>query len=108
PDWHRGHDPAQDVRAHCGDHRRIRVAGRDRVDRDTQGGGLQGERLREADDAGLGGGVIRLAALARKSVDRADIHDSSEPSLTHPFDDRSAHVETAAEIDVEYRAPLLV
>jgi hypothetical protein len=66
-----------------------------------------GERLGEAVDSGLGGGVIDLAVLAGLAVDRADIDDAAELPLLHPLEHRLGHVEAAAEIDVDHLVPHL-
>ncbi len=71
----------------------VDVARADAVDRDAFARGLLGERLGEADHAGLGGGVVGLAHLALLAVDRRDRDDAAEPALAHAVDRAAAHVE---------------
>src|SRR5207248_11654055 len=102
-----GPDPLEDLRGNRRDHRGIGVSGRYDIDGDAARCALERQRLGEADHAGLGGGVVGLAELSGQGVDRADIDDASEAPLAHGFDHRAAHVEATAEIDVDYRVPLL-
>ena len=54
---------------------RLHVAGRDDVRAHVPRAELARERLREADDPGLRGGVVRLARVAVHADDRGDVHD---------------------------------
>ena len=63
------------------------------------------QRLGEAVDARLGGGIIDLAILAGLAVDRADIDDAAEAALQHAVPRRLAHVVAAAEIGIEHLVP---
>src|SRR5262249_18448404 len=85
----------------------IDVTGADGVDGDAAACALLRQRLGEADLAGLGGGVVRLAHLALLAVDRGDVDDAAELALAHALDHRAAHVEQRAEIGVDDGAPLV-
>ena len=54
---------------------RLHVAGRDDVRAHVAGAELARERLREADDPGLRGAVVRLAPVAVHADDRGDVDD---------------------------------
>ncbi len=92
---------------HGGNHLGVDVAGRDGVDGDALGGAFEGQGLREAVHAGLGGRVVGLAHLALAAVDRRDVDDAAEAAGAHGVDDEAAHVEDRVEIDVDHFAPLL-
>ena len=68
---------------HRGDHVGVDIAGRDRVDGDAGARAFLRQRLGEAVDAGLGGGIIDLAVLAGLAVDRADVDDAAELARVH-------------------------
>jgi hypothetical protein len=65
PTGNLGDDLLQHVLGHGRDHVGVDIAGRDRVDGDAGARAFLRQRLGEAVDAGLGGGVIDLAVLAR-------------------------------------------
>src|SRR5512138_678794 len=89
---------------HLGEHH----ARRDGVHGDALRPELAGRGLREADEARLRGGVVRLAELAAQAVDRDDVHDASVARGDHPRRDRPQDVERAGEVHVDDRVPLLV
>src|SRR4029079_3871827 len=72
---------------------RVHVAGRDHVRAHAAAGELAGERLREADDPGLRGTVVRLAPVAVDADDARDVHDRAGPLLHHTAGDRGAGAE---------------
>src|SRR5215207_2109550 len=82
------------------------VAGRDDVDGDPGARAFLGERLGEADVAGLRGRIVRLAGLALLAVDRGDGDDAAELAFAHAVPDRVRHVEDAVEVGVDHLAPL--
>ncbi len=86
-DRNAGDDLLQHVGRHGAHHVGVDIAGRDRVDGDALGGTFLRQRLGEAVDAGLGGGVVHLAVLPGLAVDRADIDDAAEIALAHAVDD---------------------
>src|SRR6185312_14411489 len=100
-----GDDLLQYRRRHRRDHVGVGVTRRDRVDGDALGRTLLGERLGEAVDARLGGGVVDLAVLAALAVDRADVDDAAEAAGVHAVPHRLADVEAGAEVGVDHRLP---
>src|SRR5712664_3618617 len=93
-----GDDLFQHVGRHGRDHVGLGVTRRDGVDGDPLRCAFLGQRLGEAVDARLGGGVVDLAVLAALAVDRADIDDAAEAARAHLLDHGAAHVEARAEI----------
>src|SRR3546814_2509935 len=77
----------------------------DGVDRDPGPRPFLGQRLGEAVDAGLGGGIVDLAVLSGLAVDRADVDDPAELARPHALDRAAANVEAGAEVGVDYRLP---
>src|SRR5262249_13191784 len=73
-------------------------AGRHRVDRDAPVAVLLGHRLGEADDPGLGRGVVRLAGGADDPRDRRHVDDAAVPLLDHLAQGGPAAVEDALQI----------
>ena len=94
-------------RQHLGE-LRLHVAGRDDVRADVPRAELARERLREADDPGLRGRVVRLAPVAVHADDRADVDDRPAALLHHRPRHRAAGVEDRAQIRVDHRAPVVV
>ena len=64
-------------------------------------------RPREPDDAGLGGGVVRLARGAERG-DGRHADDASALLLAHPHGGRAHGVEAALEVHVEDGVPVLL
>src|ERR1700693_3646724 len=64
-------------------------AGGDAVHGDIAAADLARERLREADDSRLGGGVVRLAGIAREAYDGSHVHDAPRPRLHHAAQHRA-------------------
>ena len=69
-------------------------------------GELLGCRAGEADDAGLGGGVVGLADVAVQAGVRRDVDEAPVPLLPHHRDRGAGHVERAGEVDVEHGLPV--
>src|SRR5215207_3690571 len=61
--WNARDDLPEYLLRHRGDHVRVDVSGRNRIDGDAGAGALLGQRLGEAVDAGLGRGIVHLAIL---------------------------------------------
>ena len=90
----------------------------DRVAVDLEPAPLLGERLGEADDAGLGGRVVDLAGVAHRPRDRGDVDDLAEQLLALGLlglrrlapvrGDRADDAEGDDRVDVEHRLELLV
>src|SRR3712207_2191762 len=95
-----------------------RVAGRDGVDGDAQPAGLAGalhlvsglagQRLGQAQQPGLGRGVVRLADAAHLADDRGDHHDPPGAALQHVPERGLGQVEGARQVDVDDPAPVVV
>src|SRR5215210_3604041 len=68
---------------------------------------LDGERLGEALDAGLGRRVVGLATVAERAQ-RRDVDDPAVVPRDHVFLGGPGAKERAAEVDVQYGAPVLV
>ena len=100
-------DLAEHVLRHRGDHVRVDIAGRDRVDGHAVARAFLRQRLGEAVDARLGGGIIDLAILPGLAVDRADVDDPAIAAAGHAFEHRLGHVEAAAEVGVDDVLPFL-
>src|SRR5262249_5007705 len=95
------------VREHIREPRRD-VAGRDHVGAHVAGAELARKGLREADDPGLRGGVVRLPGVAVDADDAGDVHDRARAPSHHPARRRAARVEDAAQVRVDDLAPVLV
>ena len=76
------------------------VAGRDGVDGDALAGGLLREAHGQAEQAGLGGGVVGLADVAGLADDRADVDDAARSAVEHVLQDRPGQVERAGQVDL--------
>ena len=83
------------------------IARRDHVDGDALGGVLLRQRLGEADHAGLGGGVVRLAHLALLAVDRGDDDDAPEAARRACRRSPAGSGEHGVEVGADHRLPLL-
>ena len=108
PDWDPSDDLAEHFLRHRGDHVGVDVPRSDGVDRDAVSRAFLRQRLGEAVDAGLGGGIIDLPVLARLAVDRADVDDAAVATADHAVEHGLCHVEAAAEVRIDHVLPLLV
>lgn len=70
-------------------------------------GHLLGQALAQAEQAGLGRGVVGLADAAGLPDHRADVDDPAELALEHVVEDGLDHVERAREVDPQHRVPVL-
>ena len=68
---------------HGGRHVRGDEPGRDRVDRDPLGRRLQGQAHRQAEHAGLGGGVVGLPEPPGGADDGGDVDDTAVSAVQH-------------------------
>jgi len=57
----------------------VYIASGDGIDRDPLGCCFERQRFREAENAGLRSGVVRLPELALLAVDRRNVDDAPEP-----------------------------
>ena len=87
------------------EHRGVDEPGRDRVDGDALGTELEGEGLREPDDAGLRRHVGRHERLAALRTGRGDVDDTTPAGLEHVREHDLAAVVGAHEVDVEHPLP---
>src|SRR3989454_9472260 len=71
-------------------------------------GQLLRHRLGEADQAGLGGGIVGLALVAGDADDARDVDDPAPATLDHPPGRVLGHQEGALQVRIEYRAPVLL
>src|SRR5438874_663251 len=69
------------------------VAGRDDVCADVPAAELPCQGLREPDDPGLRGRIVRLAPVAMDADDRGHVHDRAAALLHHRPADGTARVE---------------
>lgn len=83
------------------------ATGNDGVGRDLVPGEFHGPHLGEGDDAGLGGGVVRLAEVAVLARGGAD-EDESPALLLHPHDRGAGAGEGALEVDLGDEVEVLV
>ena len=100
-----GDDLLQHVLGHRAHHLGIDIARRHRVHRDAEPRALLRQRLGEAVDARLGGGVVHLPVLPGLPVQRADIDDAPELGRAHVVEHQLAQVEAGAEVGVDHRIP---
>ncbi len=65
---------------------------------------MQFERdaAREADDAHLGGGVIRLAEVADQARGRGEVHEGARLLILEVIGRGAAHIERAVEVDLDH------
>src|SRR5690606_23588258 len=91
-----------------GGHVRLDEAGRHRVHRHALAGVLAGQRLGEADQAGLGGDVVGLAGVAAQRHHRAEVHHAPEARAQHAAQGGLGEVEGAREVGVDDRLPVVV
>lgn len=87
-------------------HFRFNETGREDVDGDAAFRDLAGEGFGRADDAGFGGGVIRLAGDARLARGGSDAHDATMPLYRHVLGDGLGNIEKAVEIGRDDLRPL--
>ena len=69
---------------------------------------LERQRLREPDDAGLGGDVVDHVRLTGLGARRGDVDDPAPPGLDHVGHHRLGEVEGSIEIHLHDPVPLLV
>ena len=81
--------------------------GRDGVARDRPAGQLARRRLGQADEPGLGRGVVGLAHLAGLPGHRGDVHDPAALGLEHRAGHGLGHVERPEQVRLEHLAPAL-
>ena len=86
----------------------VDVAGRHHVRPHPAVAELARERLREADDPGLRGRVVRLPGVPVHPDDAGDVHDRARAALHHPARCRAAGVEDTGEIRLDHDVPILV
>src|SRR5258706_5811430 len=82
-------------------------ARRDGVDAHPAAGELLGDRLRQPDQAGLAGGVVRLAGVARETHDRGDV-DHAPLGLHQRPAGGLEEVPGALEVDLEHAVEVLL
>ena len=70
------------------------------------GGDLEGDRLHEADQPPLGGGVVRQVRHAGAAGTRRDGHQAAVAPLDHVGHDGAERVEHAGQVDGEHVVPL--
>src|SRR2546430_1226816 len=87
---------------------RLHEAGGDRIDEHVAGGQLLGHRLGEADQARLGGGVVRLARVAPQPHDARNVDDATVAPLDHATRHVLRHQEGALQVRVQNGVPVLV
>src|SRR5690606_9211230 len=80
----------------------------DAVDGDAAAADLLGQRLGEADHAGLGGGVVGLARVAGDADHRGDADDAAGAALHHPLHGGAAEAEIGFQIDLDDVGEVLV
>jgi len=83
------------------------VARADGVHRDPQLRDLEGDGLREPDDAVLGRHVGALVGRGHQAVDRGDVDHAPPAALLHARERRARGVEGRGEVDREDRVPAL-
>ena len=79
---------------------------RDDVDGDPARGQLQRQGLGRAMQAGLGGGIIGLAAIAGHARQRGDVDDAAPAGAHHRQQQRLGHIEEALQAHVDHPPPL--
>ena len=87
---HGGGELGQALVAERGGHVGRDGPGRDDVDGDAARAELAGQRAGEADEAGLGGGVVGLAGRAEQADDRRHEDDAARRGPAHPWAARLA------------------
>src|SRR5205823_385440 len=87
---------------------RAYVAWRDDVRAHPAAAELARERLREPDDPGLGGRVVRLAPVAVDADDGGDVDDRAGPLLHHRPAHGAAGIEDGREVRLDHRSPIVV
>src|SRR5213594_3627053 len=87
---------------------RIDKPGRHGVHEYIPRGQLLRHRLGEADQAGLGGGIVGLALVARDADDARDVDDPAPATLDHPPGRVLGHQEGALQVRVEHGAPVVL
>src|SRR5918998_6497357 len=71
-------------------------------------GGLAGQRLRQAQETGLGRGVVRLPDATHLPDDRGDHHDPPAAAFQHVLERGLRQVEGAGQVDVDDPSPVVV
>ena len=82
--------------------------GRHAVDGDVAAADLLRQRLGEADQRRLGGGVVGLAGVAAAADHRGDLDDAAVARLHHAAQHRLRQPEHGLEVGLDDRVPLLV
>src|SRR5690242_15044581 len=112
--------PVQSLLGHLGHHVGGDVAGGDRVDGQPDPVAhrlvvpaqledrLFGHRLRESEQAGLGGGVVDLADVAGLADHRGDVDDPAGAALEHVLQRVLGHEERARQVDRDHPQPVVV
>jgi hypothetical protein len=113
-------DAVEDLLGHRLEHLRLDEARRDGVDGEADlvavelvgllegERGLPGQRRREAEEAGLRRGVVRLADVAGLPDDRGDVDNPPRTALDHVLQRGAGHEEGAREVDGQDLVPVLV
>jgi hypothetical protein len=83
-------------------------AGGDGVDRHAAAGDLVGDAASEADEAGLGGGVVRLPGVRPQPGDARDVHDAPEARADHRSQGGAGQAEGRGEVRLQHAVPVLV
>ena len=105
--WCSTPSPSRPLASRRPQHRRVDEPGRDGVDGDALRAELEGERLGEADHAGLGRDVVGHQRLAALRARRRDVDDATPAGLDHVGHHGLAAVEGAGEVHLEDPVPLL-
>ncbi len=90
------------------EHRGLDKAGGQAIDGDVARGDFLGQGFGKADNAGLGGGVIGLSAVARNPNDGGDINDSAPAPLHHAAQGRLGQAEGGSQVHGYDLLPIFV
>ena len=99
-------DPGANVVGHGRDHLRRDEAGRDRVDGHALAG-VERRGLGEADDPGLGRGVVRLTVVAVETDDEVDVDDPAVAGLDHVRQHPCGQMEDARQVRLDDGIPFV-
>ena len=78
----------------------------DDIGGDAAAGDFAGDAFCHSDEAGLAGGVVRLAGEAHEAADRADVDDAAGALLDHGAEDGAGEIEGALEVRLEHGVPI--